>query len=109
MDSENILKNLVRIGTISSVDYTKRTVRVIFKDKNIVSGWMPVLQHYGAGVQVSPDGEHIHSITGDGTTEADGEHTHEANVTYWMPRVNDTVIVLYLPVNNGDGFILGAI
>ena len=27
----------------------------------------------------------------------------------WMPKVNDMVLVLYLPVFNGDGFILGVI
>lgn len=25
----------------------------------------------------------------------------------WAPKVNDTVLVLYLPVFNGDGYILG--
>lgn len=27
----------------------------------------------------------------------------------WLPKVNDTVLVLYLSVFNGDGFILGVI
>lgn len=27
----------------------------------------------------------------------------------WLPKVNSTVLVLYLPVFNGDGFILGVI
>jgi phage baseplate assembly protein gpV len=106
---ENILKNLVRIGTVSSVDPDKRAARVMFKDKDIVSGWLSVLQHPGAGVNVKPEGNHSHDISGGGTTETDGQHEHEANVTYWMPKVNDTVLVLYLPVFNGDGFILGVI
>ena len=109
MDSENILRNLVRIGTVSSVNPANRTARVIFKDKDMVSGWLYVLQHHGAGVYTKPDGEHSHDISGGGTTENSGEHDHAANVTYWMPKVNDTVLVLYLPVFNGDGFILGAI
>lgn len=25
----------------------------------------------------------------------------------WLPKVNETVLALYLPVFNGDGFILG--
>ncbi len=106
---ENILKNLVRIGTVSSVDPDKRAARVMFKDKDIVSGWLSVLQHPGASVNVKPEGNHSHDISGGGTTETDGQHEHEANVTYWMPKVNDTVLVLYLPVFNGDGFILGVI
>lgn len=27
----------------------------------------------------------------------------------WLPSINDNVLVLYLPVFNGDGFVLGAI
>lgn len=29
--------------------------------------------------------------------------------TVWMPNVNDYVLCLYLPVFNGDGFVLGVI
>ena len=106
---ENILKNLVRIGTVSSIDPIKRTARVLYKDKDIVSGSLVVLQHPKADVYIKPDGKHSHSLTGGGTTEIDGEHDHVASVTSWMPKVNDTVLVLYLPVFNGDGFILGVI
>lgn len=106
---ENILSNLVRIGTVSSVDSEKRTARVMFKDKDMVSGWLSVLQHSRAGVYVKSDGKHSHDLSGGSTTEENGEHDHVANVTYWMPKVNDTVLVLYLPVFNGDGFILGVI
>jgi phage baseplate assembly protein gpV len=109
MDVENILKNLVRIGTVSSIDSTKRIARVIFEDKNMVSGWLIVLQHPGAGVYVKPGGEHSHEISGGGTTETSGQHNHESNVTYWMPKINDKVLVLYIPVFNGDGYILGVV
>lgn len=27
----------------------------------------------------------------------------------WMPKINDAVVVLYLPVFNGDGFVLGVL
>lgn len=27
----------------------------------------------------------------------------------WMPSVNDVAVVLYLPVFNGDGYILGVL
>lgn len=76
MDMENIVENLVRIGTVSAVDAGKKKARVLFRDKdNLVSGWLYVIQHSDE----------------------------------WMPAVNDTVLVLYLPVFNADGFILGAI
>ncbi len=27
----------------------------------------------------------------------------------WMPQINDVVLCLYIPVWNGDGFILGVV
>lgn len=27
----------------------------------------------------------------------------------WMPKINDVAVVLYLPVFNGDGFVLGVL
>lgn len=109
MDFENILANLVRIGTVSSVDSSNRTARVVFKDMDIVSGWLPVLQHFGAGVYIRSDGSHTHELEDGDPTKTGGSHNHDANVAYWMPKVNDMVVVLYLPVFNGDGFILGGI
>lgn len=111
---ENILNNLVRIGTVSAIDGGKRKARVMFKDMGIVSGWLSVLQHPGAGVAVVPDGEHAHAITdtysGGGSASTEPSHNHSGTyMTYWMPKVNDRVLVLYLPVFNGDGFILGGI
>lgn len=112
-NSENILANLVRIGTVSAVDASKRVARVIYQDKGMTSGWLNVLQHNGAGVAVEEDGDHTHTITdtysGGGSASTAGKHSHAAAVTYWMPKVNDQVIVVYLPVFNADGFILGAI
>lgn len=117
MDSEleNVLANLVRIGTVSVVDAAKKKARVIFKDKdNMTSGWLHVIQHYDAGVYIRPDGGHTHRITdtymGGGSASAEPDHDHmRSNVTYWTPKINDTVLVIYLPVFNADGFILGAI
>lgn len=106
---ENILANLVRIGTVSSVDNGKRVVRVIFEDKDIVSGWLHVLQRPNTGVSIKDNGKHSHELPGGGKTETDGSHDHSGYTTNWMPRVNDTVLVLYVPVFNGDGFVLGAI
>lgn len=27
----------------------------------------------------------------------------------WMPKINDTVVALYLPIYDGDGFVLGGV
>jgi|AGTN01.1.fsa_nt_gi hypothetical protein len=123
MDDKIILSNLVRIGTVSAVDAGKKSARVIYKDNGTTSGWLRVLQHGGAVVNVEPNGEHTHAYSGStgaagdpshsheysSETASEPDHIHEARVTVWMPSVNDTVLVLYLPVFNGDGFILGAI
>ena len=92
---ENILANLVRIGTVSSVDNEKRSTCNI-SGQGHGFGWLHVLQHHGTGVYIKPDGKHSHDISEGGKTELDGEHDHAGSVTYWMPRINDTVVVLYL-------------
>lgn len=84
METEKILGNLVRIGTVTVVDAGKRLARVKYQDSGITSWWLPVL----AAPPSIPE--------------------HEP-VSPWMPKINDTVLTLYLPVFNGDGFILGRI
>ncbi len=73
---ENIIVNMVRVGTVTSVDVTKRCVRVRFPDKKMTSGWLHVVKSSALG---------------------------------WMPSINDTVLCLYMPVFNGDGFVLGVL
>lgn len=116
------------IGTVSAVDKANLAARVIFKDENIVSGWLPVLQRTGEIVTVATAGKHDHDVDGDCTvknttktpttwTDSEGKvhtsyetaHSHGAKVNYWLPKVNETVACLYLPTFNSDGVILGAI
>lgn len=122
-------KNLVRIGIVSSVDMNTLTVRVYYPQfDNLVSGWLPVLQHPAAvivgasgshkhagstgsrgshthGGQMPSDGSHSHPVT----IEEDGEHGHGAEMAAWMPAVNDKVLVLYIQGFSADGFVLGVI
>lgn len=110
MDAEKILSSLVRVGIVSSIDAATRRVRVQFPDLGITSGWLFVVQHYQAGVYVAPNGEHSHEITGGGDMSTEADHAHPgSSLTYWMPKVGSKVLALYLPVFNGDGFILGGI
>jgi hydrogenase maturation factor len=109
-----ILSNLVRIGVVSSVDVTDSTkpkVRVIFTDKDMTSGWLYVLQHVGMTMTVLEGGLHSHEITNavNETIEESGMHTHVSQSAAWVPKINDRVLVLYVPIFNGDGFVLGAI
>ena len=106
MGPDEILSRLVQIGTVTSLDAAKRRVRVKFQDTGLSSGWLYVLQRYNESIYIEPDGEHSHS----GAVGEEPDHNHtRSHVTYWMPKINDTVVVLYLPVMDGDGFVLGRI
>lgn len=87
------LMNIVRIGTVSSINAAERTARVTYQDKkNLVSGPLTVLNREPTVEIQTEDG-----------------HTHEVEVKPWMPRVGDSVVCLYLPNGESDGFVLGAI
>lgn len=125
MDSDNVD---LRIGTVMVIDAENRKVRVKFKDTGLQSGWLTVIQRYNEKVYIEPAGSHDHEsdeaivkdIQTKTHTEFDKEgnavaagtstnHNHLATVTCWMPQVNDTVLAIYLPAFNADGFVLGGI
>ena len=115
MDPEKILAGLVRVGTVTFVDADKRMARVKFQGEEMTSGLLHVLQHYQGGLFIKPDDQHTHIITdtymsgGSASTDPAHDHLPGSYTTWWMPKINDTVLVLYLPVWNADGFILGGI
>ena len=92
MDIENILAGLVRIGKVTDRDTSSGKVRVLFPDSGLTSDWLFSLQN------MTP-------IT-IGTTE---EHSHTASSGTWTPSINQTVLCLYLPIPDADGFVLGVI
>lgn len=80
----NQLRNIFRIGRVSSVNGENCTARVVFPDKeNMVSAELPVLQV--------------------GSADTKG---------YWVPEVDTQVLCAFLPNPAGrginQGFILGA-
>ncbi len=113
MDVGAMLARMLQIGIVTNVDGDKKKVRVKFRDTGIISDWLSVLQITGAEVYIPPDGGHTHEIsdtyTGGGSAAAVDDHDHSpgAKVTGWLPKVNDRVLVLYLPVEDGDGFVIG--
>lgn len=92
VDMETI-DRLILAGTVMDLDEGNHRVRVIYQDEKDRSGWLYVLQHPGGKVDV----------------ETADSHTHRAYLGGWMPEINDQVLVLYLPVLDGDGFVLGKI
>lgn len=98
------LKNMVRLGTVMSVDKDKMTARVKFKDKGgITSGPLHVLKH---PVFVIPKMEEEEK---EGQTAEKENHYHEAFITPWIPTVDDMVLCIMMADGDGDGFIVGEV
>lgn len=91
MSSE--LKRMIQVGIVTDTDTKNRKVRVKFKDVNLTSDWLCILRQ-----EPSVD---VDNLT-DGNSVA-------LRITPWMPKVNDTVLVVYLPIFNSDGFVIGGI
>ncbi len=108
MDVEKILKHLVRIGTVTVTDPVKRVARVKFEDTGQTSGLLYVL----ASRPYIPDydvPQRTEFEAGGSSDPAFASHKHDLIIKPWMPKVNAVVLTLYLPVLDGDGFILGEI
>lgn len=76
----NILSKTIRIGKISSVNPSNCTARVIFDDKdNMVSHNLPVRQN-----------------------------NTKKNRDYYLPDINETVLCVFLPNGDQEGYILGS-
>ena len=77
----NQLKNMLRVGRVSSVNGTNCTARVTFPDKEgLVSAELPVLQVGSLGTR-----------------------------GYWVPEVNTQVLCAFLPNPSGRGINQGFI
>lgn len=90
------IERLIQIGTVTAVNENNLKVRVKFHNINMTSDWLSVLQHSGMSISVGVGGN-------------DNPHIHSAVSGQWMPKINDTVVVLFLPIFNSDGFVIGNI
>lgn len=108
MDMQNALENMVRTGTVTDVDSSTNRARVLYEDMDeMTSGWVYILQHLDTDVLVAPDGAHTHTLT-TGSASTAPDHAHKGSALgKWLPQVNDRVLIIYVPVPNADGFILG--
>ena len=80
----NFIKNIIRIGRVSSIDVNTNTARVAFSDKDdLVSGNLMIVNR---GSMVDKD--------------------------YWIPDIDEQVLCLMLPNKSGqglnEGFIIGS-
>lgn len=79
------LSGLVMEGIVTAV--SGRLARVKLPETGEISGWLTVLR--------SPSVVTVQGV--------------RAQVDPWTPRVNDRVLALFRPVENGEGYILGGL
>ncbi|GAQ24213.1 phage baseplate assembly protein V [Tepidanaerobacter syntrophicus] len=75
-----LLKNIIKVGVVSSVNPSKSTARVVFGAQNVVSHNLVVLQRQTRN-----------------------------NKDYYMPDVGEQVVCIFLPTGNAEGFIIGSV
>ena len=95
----SVLKNIVRTGRVSSVNAGNRTARVTFEDKGqspLVSGELKAAQR-------------TESERGGSGEAAFAAHSHAVKIAPWLPSPGDYVLCLYIPTDDGDGFVIGGI
>ena len=102
------IEDIVREGKVTAVDKDKRIAKVWFDALEIESDWMPVLinRDFIPDYDVPQRTEFEAGGSGDAAFE---KHKHDLIIKPYMPKVNDLVLVLYFPVFNGDGVILGGV
>lgn len=88
------MPDILRIGTVISVDTKKKTVRVRFSDTGMTSDWITVIKN-----------------TPSISTQAENETENNVSVVIkpWMPSVNDIVLCIYKEGFNADGYVLGGL
>ena len=102
------IEDIVREGKVTAVDNGKRIAKVWFDSMGIESDWLPVLitRDFIPDYDVPQRTEFEAGGSGD---RAFASHKHDLIIKPYMPKVNDLVLVLYFPVFNGDGVILGGV
>ena len=105
---ESLVLHMVRVGTVMAVDNEKLLARVLFRDLGYTSGWLHVIVNQPFIPDY--DGPQRTEFEAGGSEAAAYEsHKHDLVIKPWMPKVNETVLCLYIPSHNGDGFVLGGV
>lgn len=102
------IEDIAREGKVTAVNNDKRIAKVWFDALGIESDWLPVLitRDFIPDYDVPQRTEYEAGGSGDAAFES---HKHDLIIKPYMPKVNDMVFVLYFPIFNGDGVILGGV
>lgn len=108
------LAGLVRVGTVTDRQMGKRLVRVWFADDAMSSGWLPVIISQDVTPEHDYDDPQWTEFETEWKPDRAGEkdyvdHKHKIKRKPYMPKVGDQVLVVYIPVWNADGFVIGGI
>lgn len=96
------MDDILRIGKVQSLNTANRTVRVFFADINMMSGEMKVLKSPPfIGIEEEPKDLN--------KTKKEQGHYHELDILPWFPQIGDSVLCLYNPGFNEDGYVIGAL
>lgn len=107
----SVLKNIVRTGRVSSVNAGNRTARVTFEDKGqspLVSGELKVIKN----PPFIPQRERHRgrkAKAAEAVKPPLPAHSHAVKIAPWLPSPGDYVLCLYIPTDDGDGFVIGGI
>ena len=110
MGEASVYKNIVRTGWVSSVNAADRTARVTFKDMGttFVSGPLKVIKN-PPFIPAKDVVQETQTESGGSGDASFASHTHKVKISPWLPSPGDYVLCLYIPTNDGDGFVIGGI
>lgn len=109
------LENIVRIGTVQSVDKDKMTARVKFNDKGgIISGPLHIIKrpvYVIPAMESGTEGQTAYTkLEYDQNDELkEISHKHDAFITLWVPSPKDMVLCIMQPNGDGDGYVIGEV
>lgn len=108
-DIEMAIRNLVRVGQVSTLNEGERTAKVAFYDRGskFVSGDLKILKN-SSFIPAKGVPQRTEDESGGGGYAEFASHSHEVIISPWLPSVGDFVVCLYLG-NGGDGFVIGGI
>lgn len=114
------MSDILRIGIVSAINHDEHTVRVRFEEENATSGWLKVIKSptsVTAKATATADTKvKDNSPVEEGTEKAvtvsvdvDINVDIETEATPWFPAVGETVLCMYNPGFNEDGFVIGGL
>lgn len=123
------LKDMVRVGIVSSVNMAKMTARVKIPDQNLVTGDLHIVRNTPLIVVINKDsgtewnykaeytgydrklglGESYKKQYPDEIVTDYQSKEQTIRVYPWIPYIGQWVLCIFKPDGDGDGFIIGGI